>query len=137
VLLVAAVVALVAVVVSLVWTPLPGVVLAALAVEFAMRELDAHVLGWHTVLYAAGLLLLCELIAWADTLRSRALVAPDVVGRRAGNMLLGVLAGGGAAGLAVAAGSIESPNAFVAGVAGAAAVAALVGVVWSLGRRHA
>jgi hypothetical protein len=134
VLLLAAAVALVALGVSLVWTPLPAVLLAGFAVELVLRELDAHVLGWHTVAYAVGLLLLCELIAWADTLRSRALAAPAVVRGRAASLLFAVVAGGVAAGLAVGAGSVESPNAFVAGVAGAAAVAAIVGVVRSLGQ---
>lgn len=127
--------ALVAVVLSLLWTPLTGPVLVLLATAFVVRELDVHVAAPHTALFAAGLLLLGELIAWADALRGGALVAPDVVARRVGNLAAVVLVGVAAAALTVEAGRIDAPNAFLAGVAGAAAVAAVLGVVWSLGRR--
>jgi len=129
--------ALVAVVLSLLWTPLTGPVLVLLATGFVVRELDAHVTAPHTALFAAGLLLLGELIAWADALRGGARVAPGVVARRIGNLAAVVVVGAVAAALTVEAGRIDSPNAFVAGVAGAAAVAAVLGVVWSLGRRAA
>jgi hypothetical protein len=122
------------VVLSLLWTPLTGLVLVLLAAEFVVRELDAHVNAPHTAAFAAGLLLLAELIAWADSLRGSARVAPGVVARRAGNLGAVVLVGAGAAALTVEASRIDSPNKFVAGVAGAAAVAAVLVVVWSLGR---
>jgi hypothetical protein len=129
--------AVVVVAVSLLWRPLPGVVLAALAVELVVRDVDARLPSAQAIGYGVGLLLLCELIALSDTLRSRALVARGVLGRRAGNLLLALLVGAGAAAITVAAGDVDAPNDFVAGVAGAAAVAALVGIVWSLGRRPA
>jgi hypothetical protein len=126
--------ALVAVVLSLVWTPLTGIVLVVLATEFVLRELDARLAAPQTAAFGAGLLLVGELLAWSDSLRGSARVAPGVVARRAGNLAAIVLLGAGAAALTVEAGRIDSPNAFVAGVAGAAAVAAVLGVVWSLGR---
>jgi hypothetical protein len=126
--------ALAAVLVSLLWRPAPGFVLAPLAAAFLARELDGHVAAAATVAYAAGLLALCELLAWADTLRSPARFDPAYATRRAANLLAATGAGAATAGLTLAAGSVESPNAFVAGVAGAAAVVGLVAVVWRLGR---
>ena len=128
---------IVALVLSLVWMPLPGIVLAGLGVEFVMRELDAHVPATHTVAFAGGLLLVCELMAWSDALRSRALIAPVVVRRRLGNVAGAIAVGAAASALTLAAGDVESPNAFLAGVGGAIAIVAVVGVVWSLGRRTA
>jgi hypothetical protein len=126
--------ALAAVLVSLLWTPLTGVVLVLLATEFVVRELDAHVAAPRAVAFATGLLLLGELVAWADTLRGSARVDPGVVVRRAGNLAVALALGAGAAALTVGAGRIDAPNDFVAGGAGAAAVAAVLGVLWSLGR---
>jgi hypothetical protein len=128
---------LVALVLSLAWRPLLVLVLIGLAVELVVRLLDEHVSRGEAVALGTGALVLCELIAWADSLRGPALVAPGVVGRRVLNLLLAAVVGAAAAALAVSAGSVEAPNAFVAGVAGAAAVAAIAAVVWSLGRRAA
>jgi hypothetical protein len=80
---------------------------------------------------------LCELVAWAGTLRSTALLERGFVVRRAAHVAALALLGAAAAGVTLAAGSITSPNAFAAGIAGAAAVAGLVALVWSLGRRTA
>jgi hypothetical protein len=128
-------VALAALAASLLWRPLPWLVLATLGAELAVREVERGVPGALAVAYAAGLLLLCELVAWADTLRSRALVAPGLAARRAANLLAATAAGTGGAALVLVAGSADAPNAFAAGVAGALAVAGLLAVVWSLGRR--
>jgi hypothetical protein len=128
-------VALAALAASLLWRPLPWLVLASLAAELAVCEVERGVPGGLAVAYGAGLLLLCELLAWADTLRSPALVAPGLAVRRAANVLAATAVGAGAAALALAAGTVDAPNAFAAGVAGALAVAGLVAVVWSLGRR--
>jgi hypothetical protein len=130
-----AAVALAALAASLLWRPLLLLVLTALAGELVVRDIAAHVPAGAAVGYGAGLLLLCELVEWAETLRSAALVAPAVAARRAANLFLATAVGAAAAALTVGAGDLSSPNAFVAGVAGAAAVAGLVAVVWSLGRR--
>ena len=126
---------LVALLASVVLTPLPGLVLIGLGSEIAVRALDNGLSPAAAVLYAAGLLLLCELVAWADALRGPARVARRAVTSRLAHLLAATLAGAGAAALTVAAGGVRSPNAFVAGVAGAAAVAAIATLVWSLGRR--
>jgi len=122
---------------SLLWTPLPALVLLGPAVELVVLEVDTHLPAAEAVGYGVGLLVLCELIAWADTLRSHALVAPAVVVRRAAALLVTAGVGAAAATLTAEAGDVDSPNAFVAGVAGAAAVALVVGLVWSIGRRPA
>jgi hypothetical protein len=111
-----------------------GLVLIALTAELAVRELVAHVPAGVVVAYGAGLLLLCELVAWAESLRSRALVDPAVVVRRIAQLSVVAMLAAGASGLTLAAGGITSPDAFAAGLAGAAAVAALLALVWWLGR---
>jgi hypothetical protein len=125
---------LAAVVVSLLWRPLLGFVLVGFALVFLARELHGHVGAGATVAFAAGLLALSELIAWAHALRSRALVEPSYAVRRAASLAVATAVGGAAAGLTVAAASISSPNTLVAGVAGAAAVVALAALVLRLGR---
>jgi hypothetical protein len=128
-------VSLVALLASLLWRPLPWLVLAGLGAELAVREVESGVPGGLAVAYGAALLLVCELVAWADALRSPALVSPGLAVRRAANVVAATAAGAGAAALVLAAGGVDAPNAFAAGVAGALAVAGLVAVVWSLGRR--
>jgi hypothetical protein len=121
-------------VLSLAWTPLPGLVLPVLAAELLLRELDGGVAPALVVAYAAGLLLLTELVAWADALRPPALVAPGVVARRTGSLAGATLAGAAAAAAVLGAATPAAPNAFAAGVAGAVAVAALVALLLRLGR---
>jgi hypothetical protein len=128
-------VAVLALLASLLWRPLPWLVLAALAAELAVREVESGVAGGLALAYGTGLLLLCELVAWADTLRAPTLVAPPLAVRRAANLLVATAVAAGAAALVLAAGKVDAPNAFAAGVTGALAVAGLVAVVWSLGRR--
>jgi hypothetical protein len=122
---------------SLVLTPLPGLVLVGLGSEIVVRVVDNGFSPVAAILYAAGLLLLCELVAWADALRGSARVAGRAVASRLAHLFAAVVVGAAAAALTVAAGGVESPNAFVAGVAGAAAVTAIAMLVWSLGRRAA
>ncbi len=119
---------------SLVWTRVLGLVLAVLAAELVVRGLVAHVPAGVAVAYGTGLLLLAELVAWAGALRPPAVVDRAVVGRRAAHLCALTLLGAVAAGLTLAGSRVASPNAFAAGVAGAAAVAGLAALLWSVGR---
>jgi hypothetical protein len=109
-------------------------VLLGLAAELVVRELVAPIAVGATVGYGAGLLLLCELVAWAETLRSPAVVERAVVGRRVLHLAALAALAAAVSGVALAGGSISSANAFLAGLAGAAAVVALLALVRSLGR---
>jgi hypothetical protein len=120
---------------SFAWIRLLGLVLAGLAAELVVREAAAHLPAGAAVGYGAALLLLCELVAWARSLRSPALVDRAVVGRRVAGLVVLALFAAVASGLTVTGGSFSPPNAFVAGVGGAVAVAALLTLVWSLARR--
>jgi hypothetical protein len=111
-----------------------GLLLAALAAELVVAMLHSSLAPAVVVATAAALFLLCELLAWAETLRGGARVDRSALGRRVLHLAGVVLLGAAAAGVTLAGSGISAPNAFVAGVAGAAAVAALVGVVWALGR---
>jgi hypothetical protein len=109
-------------------------VLVTLTSEFTARKVIVGVGAGASIAYGAGLLLLCELLAWAETLRAPApaLVERVVVIRRAlhlgGLMMLAALS----AALVVLGADISSPDAFVAGVAGAVAAVALFGLARSL-----
>jgi len=61
---------LVALVLALAWRPLLVLVLIGLAVELVVRLLDEHVSRGEAVALGTGALVLCELIAWADSLRA-------------------------------------------------------------------
>jgi hypothetical protein len=125
---------LVLLVLALRWTRLIALVLICLAAELVVRDGVAHVPAAAAVAYGVGLLLACELAAWVATLGSRALLEPAVVALRVAR-LAGVAALGAAASALTLAGSgVSTPDAFVAGVAGAIAVAALLVLVWSLAR---
>jgi hypothetical protein len=99
-----------------------------------MRTLDSTLPPAAVVAYGAGLLLLCELLSWAATLHRGTLLEPIVAAQRAGRLAGVALLGAAASALTVAGSGISPPNAFVAGVGGAAAVAALLALVWALGR---
>jgi hypothetical protein len=116
------------------WPSLLAPLLLALAAELVTAALHASLDPAVLVSAATALLLLCELLAWAATLRSDALVDRAALGRRAVHLVAAVLVGATASALTVAGHGISAPNAFVAGVAGAAAVAALLALVWALGR---
>jgi hypothetical protein len=131
-----AVLSLVALFLALVWPGLLGLVLAGLAAELAVRDLTHSVAAEAVVAYAAGLLLLCELVAWAGTLRGGR-VELAVLWRRSARLAAVALLGAVAACVTLAAGSVPSPNAFVAGVAAAAAVVGLSALVLLIGRRAA
>lgn len=132
-----AAVALVALGLSLVEIRLLAVVLVCLTAELLVREAIGHVPPGAALAYGAGLLLVAELVAWAETLRPPALLEPAVVTRRVARLCALAMLATVASGLARGAGSISTPDSFLAGVAGAAAVAAVIALVWSLSREAA
>jgi hypothetical protein len=107
--------------------------LLALAAEFVLRETLTGTDTTVALLYGPGLLLLCELLAWAGALRPRARVEPAFVARRAGHLLAVAAAAVVASAAALAGGALAAPQPFVAGVAGAAAAVALLALVRGLG----
>ena len=119
------------------WPRLIALLLICLAAELVARDLEAHVPPGVVAAYSAALLLVSELAAWAGTLRSGALVEPAVVARRVARLGALVVLGATASALTLAGSRISPPDAFIAGVAGAAAVAGLLAVVWTLGREAA
>jgi hypothetical protein len=121
---------------ALVWPRLLGLVLAGLAAELVTRDLAGSLPAEAVVACGAALLLLCELVAWAGTLRGGR-VEWAVIARRALRLASVTLLGAVAAGVTLAAGSASPPSTFLAGLAAAAAVAGLVALVLAAGRRAA
>jgi hypothetical protein len=130
-------ISLVALGLSLVRIRLLAVVLVGLTGELLVRERVGHVPSGAALAYGAGLLLVAELVAWAETLRPPALLESAVVYRRVARLCAVAVLAAVTAGVARSAGAVSAPDAFVAGVVGAAAVAAVVALCWSLGREAA
>jgi hypothetical protein len=130
-------ISLVALGLSLLEIRLLAVVLVCLTAELLVREHVRHVPSGAALAYGAGLLLVAELVAWAETLRPPALVEPAVVYRRIAGLCALALLAVVAAGVARGAGAVSASDTFLAGVAGAAAVAVLVALWWSLVREAA
>jgi hypothetical protein len=130
-------IALAALGLSLVRIGLLAVVLVCLTAELVVRERVGHVPSGAALAYGVGLLLVAELVAWAATLRPPTLLESAVVYRRIARLWAIALLGVVAAGVALGAGALSAADTFLAGVAGAAAVAALVALFWWLGREAA
>jgi hypothetical protein len=129
-------ISLVALGLSLAEIRLLAVVLVGLTTELLVCVWVGDVPSGAALAYGAGLLLVAELVAWAETLRPPALLEPAVVYRRVARLGAVALLAAVAAGIARGA-AVSAPDTFLAGVAGAAAVAALVALWWSLVRKAA
>ncbi|MBN1322147.1 MAG: hypothetical protein JXA87_15045 [Thermoleophilia bacterium] len=114
---------------------LTGAALFLLAAEYALVELDSRVGPASIVLYAAGLVVLCELLLWSGQLPRRAVADRAVVVQRV--VTLGLIALGAvlvalsvlaAAGTSVG-GSYQGP------LVGVAAAVVVLLVPWVLLRR--
>jgi hypothetical protein len=123
---------LVFVAISLAGVRLLAFVLVTLAAEFMAREMIVGFGASAAVGFGVGLLLLCELVAWAETLRPPAVVERAIVVRRALRLCGLVVVAALSSTLVLLGASISSPDAFVAGVAGAIAAVTLIALARSL-----
>jgi hypothetical protein len=115
-------------------TSFVGAALCALAVEYLLTEATGSVSTVSIVAYAAGLVVLCELLFWGSGLRAGSRADGSVVAAWVGRV---VLIGAGSALLAVAVFAVtrfRMEASFVAAIVGSVAVVVLFALPWLLAR---
>jgi hypothetical protein len=112
-----------------------GWALFVLAGEFVAVDASGRVSPATVVAYAAGLLVVCELLVWSAELPTAALADQAFVARRLLVVTTLALAAAVLALLALAATSLRVPGAFEAALIGGAAAAALLALPEALARR--
>jgi hypothetical protein len=108
--------------------------LFALAAEYVLLEAAGHVATFSIVAYAAGLVVLAEILLWLRQLPSSARVDAAVVAGWARGVALIALGTIVLTVVVLAAAGLQIPGAVSGALAGAAAVVFLLALVWALGR---
>jgi hypothetical protein len=119
---------------SLRWLRLVGAALTCLVGEYLLTEAAGSVATVSLVFYAAGLLVLCELIFLADQLRALARVDGPAVAAWLRQLALTGTASAVLAVVTLAAARLRVAGSLTITIVGSAAVVILLGLPWFLSR---
>jgi hypothetical protein len=117
--------------------PLTGVALFTLAAGYVLAEATGRVPALSVVGYAAGLILMAELLMWAAQLPRTARADAAVALRQALALAVAAFAAAALALVTLAAGGLRLPGPWTGALLGTAAAAALLALPWLLLRRTA
>jgi hypothetical protein len=114
---------------------LTGVALFTLATEYAIVEATGHVPAVSVIAYAAGLILVFELLLWSAQLPRSARADHAVAARHLVTVVAVALAAALLALVVLAATGLQLPGALEAGLLGTAAAVVLLALPWLLLRK--
>lgn len=107
-----------------------------LGTEYIVAETTGHVGAYSVVVYAAGLIAVCELLLWSVDLPASARVGANVVGRRLLSLAALTVAAVGLAAVALLATYTRLSSAFEATALGAVAAVVLLSLPYLLLRKR-